>query len=491
MVRWGWLLPGALDSLHRRRRLFLNSRGAPTTVYFRYTEEAQRRSIQKRTRLNANYLMLLAIPPLLLSGWLEAQSVSRLAVEFSKPRAYQGETVTCHFVLYSSSRAVETEVAKFPEFRGFWSENTALRQGPALLLPDPLVPGKLKTIVGSYQITPMVGFAEPKILPMKLVVKSMADFTSEESLLQSELSRFEVLPLPPVPLAEKPYFKGTVGKVYLRSETDAVRFFPKEPALLRYILNGSANFSDSTQLPLTLPSGVQLLSERSSAWGPSGNQGKVFEYFVMVEATADVVIPPVDYTYFDPELKRYQRTQAPAVRLEYSTRPPEPLDLPLWGESEIEPQWSQALPFHQTRVFWAIQCLLGLLWIAIAGRKSSNAWRHWQSTHPRAQLLAQWKTLFQEPSSDSLEWLERACDLAYSTLKWRSKQPLPTRRKAIDFARTTWGESTAGVLKTLFSYIEKARYSLNSTSPLPAEGQRDRIHALYKRLLERRPKKRP
>src|SRR5690606_27213740 len=95
-----------------------------------------------------------------------------LRMEFTKDEIYEGEHVLCNFILSAESSGVEVEVAKFPEFRGFWSENLALRQGPLPLSPDFERPGWNRTIIGSYLLTSMVGRENPEIVPMKLVLKS-------------------------------------------------------------------------------------------------------------------------------------------------------------------------------------------------------------------------------------------------------------------------------------------------------------------------------
>ena len=95
-------------------------------------------------------------------GRAEISLSQRFVTEFSKNPVYQGETVTAHFVLYAMEDRVEVEVAKFPEFRGFWSENTALRQGPMMLLPTPDAPRLRKRSSARTSSFPCSGPLPPK-----------------------------------------------------------------------------------------------------------------------------------------------------------------------------------------------------------------------------------------------------------------------------------------------------------------------------------------
>src|SRR5688572_23613940 len=87
--------------------------------------------------------------------------------ECLKPEIFVGESVTCSFVLISSDEVVDVEVAKFPEFRGFWSDNLALRQGPIPLMSGLWGDGIRKGVVGTYSLIPMLD-KEATIEPMKI-----------------------------------------------------------------------------------------------------------------------------------------------------------------------------------------------------------------------------------------------------------------------------------------------------------------------------------
>ena len=138
-------------------------------------------------------LLALAVPLLAFGGGM------RFATELSKNKIYEGEQIQCHFVLYASDATLNVEVEKFPEFRGFWSENLALRQGPLGLMPSEDSRYPRKILIGTYAITPMVGHSGSRVTPMHIAIKPMFESPLEEIVLDSEMPEFEIRPLPPLP----------------------------------------------------------------------------------------------------------------------------------------------------------------------------------------------------------------------------------------------------------------------------------------------------
>ncbi len=145
-------------------------------------------------------VMRLLLFALFLSLPLQAESIqesTHFNIEFSKPNFYEGEVVLCHFFLYSNESVLDVEVEKFPEFRGYWSENLALRQGPLGLLPDNFNSNLKRVLVGTYSIIPMVGKADLKIVPMRVVVKGLVgDAIGKELQFDSEPPPYTVKKLP-------------------------------------------------------------------------------------------------------------------------------------------------------------------------------------------------------------------------------------------------------------------------------------------------------
>src|SRR4051812_49050688 len=105
----------------------------------------------------------------------------RLVTECRRKQIYYGENVICDYEVIANESPIDVEVVKFPEFRGYWSDNLALRQGP-IVLGWPAGSGGLRRgLVGTYIITPMLGRSKPIMMPMKISVASVHG--QESSLL--------------------------------------------------------------------------------------------------------------------------------------------------------------------------------------------------------------------------------------------------------------------------------------------------------------------
>ncbi len=420
---------------------------------------------------------------LMVSVAAKAETKPGLRTECSNSRPFQGEVFTCSFVLYATDNRLEVEVAKFPEFRGFWSENIALRQGPVMLMPEPRLPGLSRLVIGSYLLTPMWGKESPTIEPMRLVVRSLG-MGSSEQVFVSEPPALTFRPLPPVPPADKPFFSGAVGAFVLRAEAPGAGFFPNEPILLRYFLTGSGNFAEVNALSLQLPDSVKLLSQRASLQGSGPFQTKIFEIALSVASVEGGEIPPVRLTFFNPQIGRFETTLTSPVRLQLLTRPTAPLveEAIDFGPLEKEPNESVAL--WRQPLFRLLNVGLLVLWAFFFIHLWAKRVRERRARDPWRKIQARWRELFQ-PANLSETWCADAEQLLFDTLATRSAKPLRTRREAVAFSLKTYGEQTTQAVKEVFSEWEKSRFShLPSETPTAARWEA-RLKHLRKQLSAR------
>jgi len=167
-----------------------------------------------------------------------SESPFSFRVETSKSKVFQGEQVVASFVLESQNEgAVEIEVMKFPEFRGFWSENLILRQGPVHLMPvQDLKRKRAMALVGSYTLNSMMGIKTPRLEPMKILVKA---FGQAPLALTSEGNFPPPMELPAIPGNLKAYpFSGAVGDFSFQVNQTQVSFRKNQPFLVRAELQG-------------------------------------------------------------------------------------------------------------------------------------------------------------------------------------------------------------------------------------------------------------
>lgn len=408
---------------------------------------------------------------LALCASAEMESAERFVVEYSKSKIYQGETVLCNFILYSMEDRMEVEVAKFPEFRGFWSENSTLRQGPMMLLPDQKFIGLRKAVIGTYSLTAMNGYSVPKVTPMRLVLKNLRQLAgpSEKSML-SELPPLTILPLPKPPPAMAPTFTGGVGQFHFRVESPVIRYYAKEPTALRYVLAGNGNFPELNTLPVHLPAGVTLVSQRSSQMGSGPFQNKTFELIVTVDSETGLDFPAVQWTFFDPSAGRFETLSSDPVHLEAVKRPPDIEQKEVIDLGPAQATWHSTQPLDTTLWFRALNIALGIGWLALFGTRLFRRVRTRRANDPWVLLKARWNELLAQPAPDAAAWLQSAERLVFDTVAAQSQVPFTTRRQALQFATKRFGAEIAQKVAHFFTTLEQTRYSPNPPPP-PAKAE--------------------
>lgn len=309
----------------------------------------------------------------------------RFALEFSKSVIYVGESVQANFVLYAREDALDVEVARFPQFRGFWSENTGLHQGPTLMLRQNFQQELRRAVIGTYVITPMQGRDQHTIEPMKVLVKRMLGGARDTIALpfESEKSPLEIKPLPALPTqwsdADRKAWKGLVGTVALRADSDSARFYSGEPTTIRYSIQGDANFAELRELPIPAPPEVSVLDQRVSLFGSGPLATKIFEVTLVPRTEKDVQIPPLRLPVFDPSTGSYDILATDPVLL---VREPKPLfaqgATPTEGIAK-ETTWRLVRPAWRSPGFLAIQAALAAGLLTLGGleiRRRRKAARH-------------------------------------------------------------------------------------------------------------------
>lgn len=271
--------------------------------------------------------------------------------DFSRKKVFPGEPTVVTFYLESATPLLEVEVAKFPEFRGYWSENLSLRQGPIALGPSITSPGLYQGAVGSYSLYAMEGFANPRLEPMRILVRWSADTANgrQEAFLQSEIPALETKPLPALPKQfEAAGFSGAVGHFYLSPDKFTQTFSSNEPMTVRVALQGDGNFAEVNRLPIEFPAGVEVLSTRTFLQGNGSYFTKTFDYTISVTGTEGAVVPAKQWVYFNPSDARYEAALLPEIRFEYT-----PAVAALAAESLAPIEWPEfATTYSLTQTWW-------------------------------------------------------------------------------------------------------------------------------------------
>lgn len=276
----------------------------------------------------------------------------QLRMEFSKKAVFVGERFIVDFVLYSEQPFEEVEVARFPEFDGFWSENVALRQGRLILTR---AKGVFKLVLGSYHLIPMVSRMDLRIEPMHLILKG----SGKRLVSSGKLPVLYPLPSP----GPETHAVGTLSVHF----PEKVTFVPYEPTVLKIILQGEANFPEISAPVFSFPRHVEVVTQQSFINGQNSYAAKTFEYLMINHTGEPFEIPKLSFSYFDPKKRRYSEIPIGPIPMVPVT------GIQVAAVSPSSPSPDRPRNVFHSPIIWAVNFLfvIFLAYLAIRFRKPS------------------------------------------------------------------------------------------------------------------------
>ena len=384
---------------------------------------------------------------------------------------FVGEKALCQFTLTGDADLVEVEVAKFPEFRGFWSENLSLRQGAMALVPVPTRFGVVKqAVVGSYLVHRMIDKSTSEILPMKISVKKRGGFqrlTPTEStpeFLMSKGPQLKMLSLPPIPdTFRNLQFKGAVGEfTNLQSQIEA-EYRLNEPLEIRIMIQGKGNFAEINELPIQLPQDAEVVSQRSStqASSASGPVEKQFYFSILLKSRPPENFPLGEFLFFDPTKKAYLTFRLPELKF-LPAHDRNRGELNTFSVPKPEPQWSASTPWEKSKLLWWGQAfvLLGCFLFRWFRFKQEQILQIRESAQFRRQET--WNSALKaHQEGDSVKFIQLATVMFTELLKEKKDslnmrpQSYPTKKQLLVAAKNSLSEQQQSLIEGLFSRYDE------------------------------------
>jgi hypothetical protein len=153
-------------------------------------------------------------------------------------------------------------------------------------------------------------------LAFPLLQSMYSGIAPREMTIESSPFQLKVLPLPTE--GQPDNFSGAVGEFRVSSDVSPANVAAGEPLTLRLHISGAGNFDrvDSTMFDhldhwKTYPA--------KSTFTPSdavGNEGeKVFEQPLIAAQPGERSIPGLEFSYFNPNTRQYERAQTPAIKV--------------------------------------------------------------------------------------------------------------------------------------------------------------------------------
>ena len=147
----------------------------------------------------------------------------------------------------------------------------------------------------------------------RLLERSTVDqppaFTRVEhkALIKSKPFTISVKPLPDA--GQPADFSGAVGQYNIALRLIKSELQQGEPGKLQIMISGSGNFPLVTAPEIEWPAGIEvaepLVKEELNKFAYPLQGGKIFEYNFSSRDTGSFSIPSVEFSYFDPKLKKY------------------------------------------------------------------------------------------------------------------------------------------------------------------------------------------
>ncbi len=250
-----------------------------------------------------------------------------------RKEAYLGEQIMATVKIYSRVNLYGIDRAfKGPDFTGFFTE--PLDIPPLLNLQREAVNGEIygTGILSKVVIIPQMT-GELTIQPFELGVSirkevrrriadpffedfSIPEFQEIRITLKSKPVKILVKPLPPNPPAS---FKGAVGNFRLTSAINKTNTKTHDPLTLKLTLTGKGNLKLINQIDVIVPYDMEKYDPVINLNLNNPLSGtKSFEYLIMPRVAGQFTIPPVEFTYFDTEVRQYKtlRTQSYNIQVE-------------------------------------------------------------------------------------------------------------------------------------------------------------------------------
>lgn len=259
-----------------------------------------------------------------------------IKASIDKNTVYQGEQVTVTYKLYTRLNiAAQMSVDKLPQYQGFWAEE--LETARNISFNTEVINGKqyrvglLKRVAlfpnqsGKLEVTPFELTIPIQVQKKKNPNNIWDDFFGDpfgrseiiEYPAKSNTLKIDVVPLP---VNNKPdSFKGAVGKYNFTASIDKQRTKTNEPVTLKISITGSGNINLLELPQFELPNGVEKFDPKTDEQIKRDgriNGSKTAEYLLIPRLAGVREIPPIEFSYFDPESKSYKTIKSEKFSIE-------------------------------------------------------------------------------------------------------------------------------------------------------------------------------
>ncbi|MBQ9193432.1 MAG: BatD family protein [Bacteroidales bacterium] len=253
-----------------------------------------------------------------------------MRLNLSKREAVVGEPITATLKIYQRANLTGFEDAKFPKFNGFWSQEVDTPQNiefrreqigdkmynSAVLRRWVLIPQKSGTLtIDPSEVVCLVNVRTQRPRTGSIFDDFFEnDYVTQRQRVMTPAVNVKVSALPGGAPAG---FSGAVGdySVSARLSKDSLR--THDAASLVVTVTGKGNVSLVEAPKLTFPPDFEVYDVKAtSATDKSGTSGsKTFEYPFIPRSPGEFTLPPVRFSYYDVNGRRYATSSTDSLRL--------------------------------------------------------------------------------------------------------------------------------------------------------------------------------
>jgi len=250
-------------------------------------------------------------------------------------KVYLGEQVTVTYKLYTRLNiAAQMSISKLPQYHGFWAEE--LETSSNITFATEVIDGKqyrvgvlkkaalFPTQTGKLEITPFELTVPIQLRRNRNRNNFFDDFFNapfgfNQTVEYNATSNKIIINVLSLPTEGKPdSFHGAVGNFSLNVDVDKTTAKTNEAVTLKVILSGKGNLELLEMPELNLPSGFEKYEPKTSENINKRNiisGSKAAEYLMIPRVVGTRVIPPVEFSYFNPTKKKYVTLRSKSFKL--------------------------------------------------------------------------------------------------------------------------------------------------------------------------------
>ena len=253
-----------------------------------------------------------------------------ISMSLSKKSVMVGEPVTATLKLYRSADIAGFEDVSFPTFNGFWSQevvaptNLEFRQeqvsghiyDAALVRQWVLIPQKSGELtIDPAEIVCLISQVTSRA-PTGTIFDQFND-TQVVTVRRRCATQAQTVRVSSLPAGAPESFSGGVGKFSVKAKVSKDSLRTHDAASIIITVSGKGNLSLLEAPVFNLPPDFESYDVKSSQdVDRSGTSGtRTFEYPFIPRSGGNFVLPPVDFSYFDPDSRRYVTVSTDSLRI--------------------------------------------------------------------------------------------------------------------------------------------------------------------------------